>query len=213
MCVLLARLSLHLNNLCTGCKQVCDTDRWGRSVVLWKQNTQLHCLVFAVYTLVYPLTPTWANVHCAEHGMLTEWLQLPRYLLWSQTKSRDPEQSQVVERRGSPDRYYIYHFVQTDSTPVVWWSKQKTRLCMESTVQSEVKRRTSSLTSATPKSVILTVSLVVRRRFPGLMSLCMTPRLCRYSSPSINCTKYLDRQTDTHSYTHTNECMLIVYIL
>lgn len=46
-------------------------------------------------------------------------------------------------------------------------------------------------TSATPRSEILSVPLVVSSRLPGLMSLCTMPWLCRYSRPSTNWQKYL----------------------
>lgn len=48
----------------------------------------------------------------------------------------------------------------------------------------------------TPKSLILTISCELINRLPGLISLCITLWLCKYSRPSSNCVKYLNKKID-----------------
>ena len=50
------------------------------------------------------------------------------------------------------------------------------------------------LTSATPRSDILSVPAVVSKRLLGLISLCMIPWLWRYSNPFSNWQKYLQSE-------------------
>lgn len=54
-----------------------------------------------------------------------------------------------------------------------------------------INTKNSELTSATPRSEILSAPSVVSSRFPGLMSLWTIPWLCKYSRPSISWQKYL----------------------
>lgn len=79
------------------------------------------------------------------------------------------------------------------------WKTEPTVMPIEQTNQGRTCRwRQPGLTSATPRSEILSAPSVVSSRFPGLMSLWTIPWLCKYSRPSRSWQKYLETWGDSH---------------
>lgn len=73
------------------------------------------------------------------------------------------------------------------------------------------RRRQPGLTSATPRSEILSAPSVVSSRFPGLMSLWTIPWLCKYSRPSKSWQKYLEIRADSHRGLHFQERLDVIF--
>lgn len=133
------------------------------------------------------------NLLWYEH-VLTVLLHWPKCRPWSRTSSLCQQLSPVAGMPVNPGSFGIHHLLWSGLIP----KPNNTETFQTSTYvvlalsNSNTKNRIKYIhTSATPKSHIFTVSSVVRRRFPGLMSLWTTPLLCKYSKPSISWTKYL----------------------
>lgn len=103
----------------------------------------------------------------------------------------------------SKEFFYKYHIIHMGHRILVAvWNRYKYK---NNAAEKNTSVLHSELTSATPRSEILSAPSVVSSRFPGLMSLWTIPWLCKYSRPSISWQKYLGWQGGWTVETRSNQ--------
>lgn len=115
--------------------------------------------------------------------MLTVLRQNSKCQLWIPRMFHHHLQFPAVEMLESLGPLNMYRHQQTLTTPSLI-VKKTFRIAIDPSIWL------TSPTSATPKSEIFNVSSSVISRFPGFISLWMTPFPCKYSKPSSSWRKY-----------------------
>lgn len=106
----------------------------------------------------------------------------------------------IFQNKWSFFEYNLHRFKQTENFQMPFLTQAHANVQVARTNRAVERWNLTEttqpkITSATPRSEILSAPSVVSSRFPGLMSLWTIPWLCKYSRPSISWQKYLQKAT------------------